>query len=273
MNNVDSNYRWQELLVVEVASHLNDEEVVFIGIGTGGRAFIMAVGIPLAACRLAQLSHAPNLVPMLGPLIDPDLESLPSSLRDDYELVHWHSKAQIPEQEALDIFKCGKMDVGFVSGAQIDKYGNLNITSIGDYNNPSVRLVGCLAQTDHAAFAKRTLITMDQTKKNFVEKVDFISGQGFLDGPGYREKMGLRGKGPDKVFTNLGVLGFDSETKTMKLEKLHPGATVDDVIDNTGFEIIIPDQIGQTNIPSKEQIDLIRNKIDPDEMLLEAKIV
>lgn len=81
-------YRIEELMAVEVSRHLQDEDVVFIGIGTGGRAFILAVGIPLVACRLAQLSHAPNLVPMLGPLIDPDLETLPSSLRDDYELVH-----------------------------------------------------------------------------------------------------------------------------------------------------------------------------------------
>ena len=105
---MSTDYRIQELLAVEVSRHLIDEEVVFIGIGTGGPAFIRAVGIPLTACRLAQLSHAPNLVPMLGPLIDPDLDTLPSSLRDDYELVHWHSKAQIQEQEAMDAFAAKK---------------------------------------------------------------------------------------------------------------------------------------------------------------------
>ena len=267
-----ADYRMEELMAVAVAQHLRDEEVAFIGIGTGGRAFILAVGIPLVACRLAQLSHAPNLVPMLGPLIDPDLTTLPSSLRDDYELVHWKSKAQIPEQEALDVFKCGKMDVGFVSGAQIDQYGNLNIVCIGDYESPKVRLVGCLAQTDHSAFAKRTLIPMEHTTKNFVEKVDFISGAGFLDGPGAREEAGLPGGGPDKVFTEYAVLGFDSKTKRMQVESLHPGVSIDTVRENTGFELLIPDDVPETPKPTPEQVKLIRDTIDPDGLLLEAKV-
>ena len=269
---MDRHYKIEELMAVAVSTHLRDEEVVFIGIGTGGRAFILAVGIPLVACRLAQLSHAPNLVPMLGPLIDPNLETLPSSLRDDYELVHWDSKAQIPEQEALDVFKRGKMDVGFISGAQIDQYGNLNIVSIGEYKKPKVRLVGCLAQTDHAAFSKRTLIPMEHTTKQFVEKVDFISGVGFLDGPGARESAGLPGGGPDKVFTELAVLGFDPHSKLMRLESVHPGVTVDEVRDRTGFELVVPSNVPQTPEPSTEQVDLIRNRIDPDGMLLEAKV-
>lgn len=266
-------YTTDELIAVAVSTHLRDEEVCFIGIGTGGRAFILAVGIPLVACRLAQLSHAPNLVPMLGPLIDPDLTTLPSSLRDDYELVHWRSKAQIPEQEALDVFKCGKMDVGFVSGAQIDQYGNLNIVCIGDYEKPKVRLVGPLAQTDHAAFAKRTLIPMEHTTRQFVEKVDFISGAGHLDGPGAREKAGLPGGGPDKVFTEYAVMGFDEETCRMCVESVHPGVSIDTVRENTGFELIIPDSIPETPIPTAEQVRLIREEIDPDGMLLLAKVV
>ena len=267
-----ADYRIQELLAVEVARHLRDEEVVFIGIGTGGPAFIRAVGIPLTACRLAQLSHAPNLVPMLGPLIDPDLDTLPSSLRDDYELVHWHSKAQIPEQEALDVFKRGKMGVGFVSGAQIDSYGNLNIVAIGDYDNPKVRLVGPLAQTDHCAFAKRTFITMEHTKRQFVEKVDFISGAGYLDGPGAREKAGLRQGGPGLVFTDYCVFGFDEETKRMRIESLHPGTALETVVENTAFELVIPETIETTPEPTPEQVKLIRERIDPDGLLLDAKV-
>lgn len=265
-------YRIQELMAVEVSRHLRDEDVAFIGIGSGGKAFILAVGVPLVACRLAQLNHAPNLSVMLGPLIDPDLDQLPSSLRDDYELVHWPSKAQIPEQHALDVFKRGKMDVGFVSGAQIDKYGNINIVCIGDYDNPKVRLVGCLAQTDHAAFAGRTLITMEHTSKQFVEKVDFISGAGYLDGPGSREKLGLRGGGPDKVFTEYAVLGFDQESKRMKLESLHPGVSLETVLENTGFELLVPGEVPETVPPTESELDLIRGRVDPDGLLLEAKV-
>ena len=267
-----ADYRIPELLAVEVARHLRDEEVAFIGIGTGGPAFIRAVGIPVVGCRLAQLSHAPNLTPMFGPLIDPDLETLPSSLRDDYELVHWASKAQIPEQEALDVFKCGRMDVGFVSGAQIDKYGNLNIVAIGDYNHPKVRLVGPLAQTDHCAFAKRTFITMEHTKRQFVEKVDFISGVGYIDGPGARERAGLKQGGPGKVFTDYCILGFDDETKRMKIESLHPGVALETVVENTGFGLLIPDEIPTTPAPTAEQVELIRGRVDPKGMLLEAKV-
>lgn len=267
-----AKYRVEELLAVEVARHLRDEEVVFIGIGTGGPAFVRAVGIPLTACRLAQLDHAPNLVPMLGPLIDPDLETLPSSLRDDYELVHWNSKAQIPEQEALDVFKRGKMDVGFVSGAQIDVFGNLNIVAIGDYKSPKVRLVGPLAQTDHSAFAKRTFITMEHTRRQFVEKVDFISGAGYLDGPGAREKAGLKQGGPGQVFTDYCVLGFDDATKRMKIESLHPGVELRTVEENTGFELLRPDTIPTTPEPTPEQVRLIRERIDPDGLLLDAKV-
>jgi glutaconate CoA-transferase subunit B len=267
-----SAYTVEELMAVAVASELEDEEVAFIGIGTGGRAFILAVGIPLVACRLAQLSHAPNLVPMLGPLIDPDLTTLPSSLRDDYELVHWRSKAQIPSQDALDVFKRGKMDVGFISGAQIDRYGNLNIVCIGDYEKPKVRLVGCLAQTDHAAFAKRTLIPMEHSTRNFVGKVDFISGVGYLDGADGRERAGVRAGGPDKIFTEYAVLGFDPESKRMRLESVHPGVTVEKVKENTGFELLVPADVPQTPAPTPEQVELIRTGIDPDGVLLEAKV-
>ena len=267
-----TEYRIQDLMAVEFSRHLRDEEVSFIGIGSGGRAFILAVGIPLVAVRLAQLSHAPNLSVMLGPLIDPDLDTLPSSLRDDYELVHWQSAAQIPEQHALDVFKRGKMDVGFISGAQIDPYGNLNIVCIGDYHNPKVRLVGPLAQTDHAAFSGRTLITMEHTRRQFVEKVDFVSAVGFLDGPGARQRVGLPGGGPDKVLTEYALLGFDADTKRMRLESLHPGVTLETVQSNTGFDLIIPDHVPVTAEPTSAELDLIRTRIDPDSMLLEAKI-
>ena len=269
---MSTDYRIQELLAVEVSRHLIDEEVVFIGIGTGGPAFIRAVGIPLTACRLAQLSHAPNLVPMLGPLIDPDLDTLPSSLRDDYELVHWHSKAQIPEQEALDVFKRGKMGVGVVAGAQIDPYGNLNIVAIGDYDKPKVRLVGPLAQPDHCAFAKRTFITMEHTKRQFVEKVDFISGAGYLGGPGERDRVGLRQGGPGLVFTDYCVLDFDEKTARMKIKSLHPGVALETVVENTGFELIISDDIEVTPEPTSTQIELIRQRIDPEGLLLEARV-
>jgi len=169
-------YTIEELIVTAVARNLNDFEVGFVGIGTGGPAFILAVGIPIAAARLAKYTHAPNFVLMQGPVIDPELDFLPKSTMDRH-LIEWKCKSQIPCNDALDIFKRGKMDVGFVSGAQVDKYGNLNIIGIGDYNKPKVRLPGCLAQSDHCAYAGRTIIMMKHEKRRFVEKVDMISGR------------------------------------------------------------------------------------------------
>ena len=261
----------EELLTYIVARYLKDEEVGFVGIGTGGPAFILAVGIPIAAARLAMYTHAPNFVLMQGPVIDPDLDFLPKSTMDRH-LIEWKCKSQIPCDYALDIFKRGKMDVGFVSGAQVDKYGNLNIISIGDYNKPKIRLVGCLAQSDHCAHAGRTFIMMKHEKRRFVEKVDAISGAGFLDGKGAREKTGLKGGGPGKVFTDLAVLSFDEESKRMKLDSVHPGVTIEEVKENTGFELLIPDDVIETPKPSSKELSIIRNSVDPNGELLKGKM-
>jgi len=265
------DYTIEELITTAVARNLNDFEVGFVGIGTGGPAFILAVGIPIAAARLAKYTHAPNFVLMQGPVIDPELDFLPKSTMDRH-LIEWKCKSQIPCNDALDIFKRGKMDVGFVSGAQVDKYGNLNIIGIGDYKKPKIRLVGCLAQSDHCAYAGRTMIMMKHEKRRFVETVDMISGAGFLDGPGAREKAGLKGGGPGKVFTDLAVLGFDPESKRMCIESVHPGVTVEQVQNNTGFELIIPENVPVTPEPTAEELELIRTKVDPEGELLQGKM-
>lgn len=264
-------YTTEELMAVALSRELRDGDVCFIGIGTGGRAFILSVGIPLVACRLAQYSHAPNLIPMLGPLIDPNLDKVPSALSRDYEIVHWPSRAQIPEQEALDVFKCGKMDVGFISGAQVDRYGNVNIVCIGDYEKPTVRLVGPLAQTDHCAFAKRTLITLDHQRRSFVERVDFISGAGFLDGGDARRRAGLPGGGPAKVVTNLAILDFEPASKRMRIHSVHPGISADEVQANTGFALVVPPEVPATPAPTSEQVRLIRGRFDPEGLFLKAR--
>ena len=264
-------YSIEELLTVAVAEHLNDFEVGFVGIGTGGPAFILAVGIPIAAARLAKYTHAPNFVLMQGPVIDPELDFLPKSTMDRH-LIEWQAKSQIPCNHALDIFKRGKMDVGFVSGAQVDKYGNLNIVSIGDYENPKTRLVGCLAQSDHCAHAGRTAIMMKHEKRRFVEKVDVISGAGYLEGNEDRKEIGLKGGGPGKVFTDLAVLGFDSQSKKMCIESVHPGITIEEVKEKTGFDLNISGEVPITKAPSEKQLEIIRNKVDPEGKLLEGRL-
>lgn len=261
------NYTLEELLAVEVSRHIQDGEMGFVGVGTGGPAFIRAVGIPAVASRLAQLRHAPNYTIMFGPILDPalDADSIPET-NFEPDLIRWPCRSQITVEEALCIFKRGKMGIGFVSGAQIDRYGNLNIVCIGDYNSPKVRLPGPLAQPDHSAHAKRVFALQKHDRRTFVEKVDFVSAAG------NREREGLPGGGPAWVFTDLAVMDFDPETKRMRLASIHPGVTVDQVIENTGFELEIPEHVPFTAAPSGEELELIRTKIDPGRKWLNARI-
>lgn len=266
----NKKYTLAEMLVANLAKELKNEEVGFIGLGTGGETFVLAVGVPTVASKLAQMTHAPDYVPMLGPIVDPDLTHIPESYTD-HELLSWPCRAQISVMDCLDYWQRGMINVGFVSGAQIDMYGNVNTVSIGDYNDPKVRLVGPIAQTNHMAFADRVFIFQEHEKRSFVEKVDFISGTGFLDGGKEREIAGLRGNGPYKVFTDLAILDFCSDTKRMRLTSVHPGITVEQVKVNTGFELIIPEKVPVTSEPTDEELKLIR-EIDPKGLLLEAKI-
>ncbi len=267
------DFTLEELMACAVAAELRDGELGFIGIGTGGEAFILAVGIPAVASRLAQLTHAPNFIPMFGPIIDPAIDEAPASTTE-YDLINWKSKSQIHVADALDMWKRGKMDIGFISGAQIDKYGNCNIVCIGDYHSPKVRLVGPLAQTDHAAHARRmTVILMKHQKRAFVEKVDFVSGVGFLDGsPDARARAGIKGGGPGIVVSNLAVMDFEPNTHRMRLRSVHPGVKVDEVVANTGFELVVPKHVPQTDLPTPEQTSLIRRRIDPQGLWLRARM-
>lgn len=268
-----AKYTTAELMASVVSKELRDGDVCFIGIGSSGPAFIMAVAVPTVAARLAQLQHAPNLHFMFGPVIDPiiDGDFAPKST-SEYWYVNLLSAAQVPLEDTLNLFKLNKMTVGFASGAQVDKYGNCNITAIGDYEKPKVRLVGTLAQTDIACYSHRFIITVKHDKKTLVEKVDFITSAGYLDGGDSRKKAGLPGGGPSIVVSDMAVMDFHETKKTMRLRSVHPGFTVDDVIKNTGFELEIPDHVGQTPVPTELELGYIRNKIDPCGYWLKARL-
>jgi glutaconate CoA-transferase subunit B len=163
-----------------------------------------------------------------------------------------------------------QFDVCFDSAPQIDKFGNLNITAIGEYRRPKARLIGCLAQTDHFAFVDRPIVLTDLRKRTFVERVDFITSVGYLDGKDSRIKAGLAPGGPWKVITDKAVFGFHAETKEMQLESLHPGVTLDDVLESMSFRPALPQHMGQTEPPTPEQVRLIRQEIDPNHILLVA---
>ncbi len=257
-----------EVMAVAVSREIRDGEVGFIGIGSGKAGFALATGIPLAACELARRTHAPNLTVMLGPLVNPDISALPPDF-GDYSLATWPAEAMMAGYDALDVFKRGKMDFSFLSASQIDRRGNLNIVAIGDHAHPRVRLVGCLAQPDHAAHAGRTYVLAQHDPRAFVERVDFVSAPGYLTGPGERERAGLRGGGPALVVTDRAVLGFHPETRTLEVRSWHAGRSLDAV--SAGFKVALPASAGarETEPPSPEALRLLREVIDPAGRLLD----
>src|SRR4030042_1378255 len=152
----------------------------------------------------------------------------------------------------------------------MDMYGNINTTVIGDHDLPKVRLPGSGGANDVGSFSHKLIINItNQSQRTFVNKVDFLTTPGYLDGPGGRERAGLpRGSGPYRVITQLGIYGFDAETKRLKLISLHPGVSVADVRENSSFEIIIPDKVETSPEPTEEHLRVLREEIDPAGIVL-----
>lgn len=264
------DYSLNELLVVAAARELRDGELGFVGVGTAGRAFTLAVGIPIAAARLAQMTHAPNFTIYWGNLLSPDLNHIPPRLTQ-HHVTTWPCAAQMANTgDKCDMLARRQFDVCFDSAPQIDKFGNLNITAIGEYRRPKARLIGCLAQPDHLAFVSRPIVLADLRKRTFVERVDFITSVGYLDGGDSRIKAGLAPGGPWKVITDKAVFGFHPETKEMQVQSLHPGVTLEEVLESMSFRPVVPKDLGQTEPPTPEQVRLIRQEIDPNRILLVA---
>jgi glutaconate CoA-transferase subunit B len=262
------DYTIYELLAVNVSKNLEDGDLVHVGIG--GKGAVMAVGVPMAAIGLAQLAHAPSLTMFMGHTFNPKIDEMPAVLTET-AIARWKCQARIEMWGANPglINNPDHLDVTFSSGAQVDKYGNLNITVIGDYKKPKVRLIGCLAQPDQLANSRKSIILQEHQKRVFVDRVDFITSVGYYDGPDGRKKLGLRTDKLIRVFTDLAVLGFDDQTKLMKLESVHEGITVDKVLENTGFDLIVPKKVPTTPPPTAEELDLLRRRIDPRRALLE----
>lgn len=241
-----------ELMIVEGSRYLEDGQVVFIG-----------TGLPMAACLLAQMTHAPNLIAIAetGP-VAPNILPGPMGVGDPRM---WHKAFRMGS--ILDVLGAvlqrGMCDVGFLGGVQIDPYGNLNSTLIGDFDNPKVRLVGSGGASDIAACARRILVITRHEKRRFVPKCDYVTTPGFLDGPGAREKAGLPGGGPYKVITDLCVMGFHPDTKRMMVEKLHPGVTLESVVENTGFQLEVAPWLDTTEPPAPDVLAVLRERIDP----------
>jgi glutaconate CoA-transferase subunit B len=253
-------YNTAELVTVMSARFLEDGKIVFGG-----------AGMPLVSSILAQKTHAPKLTILFeGGVIGPHIEpgKLPPSTNEQRCARRGNMLLSITD--VLLLQQRGYVDYGFLGGAQIDQYGNLNSSFIGDPDHPKVRLPGTGGANDIASLASKILVSMHHEKKRFVEKVDFITTPGYLQGGDSRERAGLTVGGVYKVITHLGVFGFDEETKRMRVEALHPGANLDEVKERTGFELVVPDNLPNTEPPTEEELRILR-VLDPDQRYTKAK--
>ena len=250
------NYTKSELLTVNAARLLRDEDVVFVG-----------VGLPNLACNLAQRTHAPNLVmiyeagvigarPTRLPLSigDPTLVSGATAVCSMYDIFSFYLQR-------------GNVDVGFLGGAQIDRFGNINATVIGDYHHPKTRLPGSGGSMEIAGWANRCYIITPHQKRRFPEKVDFITSAGFLANRNERVATGVRGGGPQGIVTHLGIMEPD-ETGEIILTGLHPGASVEQVKENTGWDIKIAAHLTITEPPSEDELRILHQELDPEGIYL-----
>jgi glutaconate CoA-transferase, subunit B len=249
----DLEYTSFELMAVAGARELKDGEIIGVGLG-----------LPVISSFLAKRTHAPNATILfeLG-VVDPEPLTVAVHGLSDPRL--WY-RAKIHSSFADmlgSVLHKGLIDVGFLGALEVDMYGNLNTTLLGDPKGKFRRFTGSGGGNDLASNARRTVITIRHEARKLNEAVTFITSPGYLRGGDEREKLGLRG-GPSRVITDKAIFGFDPQSKKMRLESIHPNTTLEDVLSNMGFKPIIPDKVPVTVPPTAEEVRLIREEIDPE---------
>jgi glutaconate CoA-transferase, subunit B len=248
------SYSSAELLAVMAGRALKDGQIVFAGVGT-----------PLLAATLAQRMHAPGLTILfeggvIGPFIVPG--ELPPSTNE--QRCTRRANMVLPITDVLLLLQRGYVDLGFLGGAQIDRYGNINSSFIGDPDHPKTRLPGTGGGNDIASLS-HVMVVMKHEKRRFVEQVDFITSPGYLIGGASRHEAGLLAGGPELIITDLAELGFHPESKRMQIQTLHPGVTIEQVRANTGFALEIAGNITLSEGPTDRELRVLR-QLDPDRL-------
>jgi len=259
MSKPATDYNLRELQACAASKLLEDNKSVFVG-----------TGLPMIAAMLANRTHAPSLLIVFeAGGMGPQSPVLPISVGDSRTF--YRGIAASSMHDAMSLTQAGYLDYGFLGAAQLDKYGNINTTVIGDWKNPKVRFPGSGGANDVGSFCQKTIVIIGQDQRKFSEKLDFITTPGYLDGPGAREKAGLpEGSGPYRVITQLGVYGFDEDSKRMMLLSAHQGVTIEEINNNSSFEILIPLNISVTEPPTEEEIRVL-HEIDPMGMSIGKK--
>lgn len=250
-----TDYSRAELMICRAAAELTDGDTVLVG-----------VGIPNLACTLAKRLHAPDLELVYeSGTVGSEPASLPLSIGDPVLVSGARSVVSMVDGFGYYL-QAGRIDVGFLGCAQIDRYGNLNSTVIGDYDDPTVRLPGSGGACEIASNSHRTIVITPQSTRRFVEELDFRTSPGYLDGRSSREALGLRG-GPEAVITDQAVLRFD-DTGEMILDGVHPDSSVEVVQEATGWDLKLGEDIEETPPPTAEELTLLRDELDPEGVYL-----
>jgi glutaconate CoA-transferase, subunit B len=244
----DNGWSADEMMTVAASRALRDGAVCFVGIG-----------LPSTAANLARRTHAPNLILVYeSGTLGAKPGTLPLSIGDGVLADTADAVVSVPEVFNYWL-QPGRVDVGFLSAAQLDRYANINTTIVGDeYLRPRVRLPGAGGAPEIAASCREVVVVVRQSRRAFVERVDFVTSVGYGKGPGDRERLGLRGKGPTMVITDLGVLTPDPATCELTLTRLHPGIAVEQVRNATGWDLAVAPELGETAPPTADELAVLR---------------
>jgi glutaconate CoA-transferase subunit B len=244
----EQNYTRDELMIIEAARQLRDGVSCFVGIG-----------MPSTAANVARLTHARDIVLIYeSGCIGAKPGVLPLSIGDQELAETADAVVSVPEIFTYWL-QGGRIGVGFLGAAQIDRYANINTTVIGgDYRRPKTRLPGAGGAPEIAASCGEVFILLRQNKRSFVEKLDFITSVGHLTGGASRQALGVRGKGPTRVITDLGILEPHPVSRELVLTRIHPGVTVDEVKAATGWPLLVSDTLSETAEPSAQHLQVMR---------------
>lgn len=243
-----SDYNANEMMTIAAARALSNDDVCFVGIGA-----------PSAACNLARLTHAPDITLIYeSGTIGTEPNVLPLSIGDGELCETALTTVAVPEMFRYWL-QGGRITIGFLGGAQIDKFGNLNTTIVGDYAAPKVRLPGGGGAPEIAVHSQEIFLTMKQGKRGFVPKIDFFTSFGFGDGGDHRERMGIKTKGPTRLMTDLAIWEPHPESKELMVTSLHPGVTREQMAETVGWEILYADNVAETPEPTAEELEVLRD--------------
>ena len=244
----DAGYTSAEMMAIAAARLLRNDDVCFVGIGA-----------PSLACNLARLTHAPDITLIYeSGTVGARPDVLPLSIGDPELCETARTTVSVPEMFAYWL-QGGRISVGFLGGAQLDRFANINSSVIGPYDKPKVRLPGGGGAPEIAALCKQTYVVMGQTKRSFVERVDFVTSFGFGEGGDHRQRLGIKTAGPTLVITDLCVMRPDSATKELVVSALHPGVTREQVTEHTGWPVRFADPLDETPSPTDAELSTLRD--------------